>query len=113
MAIQFSIFLLRIFCFLLKLLYLVTMHMTMLVLLLLQKVNIVINKLRHDLVISDCFDENYMTLDSDKCHFLTLSFTDPFPYMSLINQREKMVNLFIKSKFSNCSLISLILIVEI
>lgn len=68
--------------------------MTVLALLLLQKVNIVIYKLRHDLLISDCFDENYMALDSDKCHFLTLSFTDPFSYMSLNNQREKIVNLF-------------------
>ena len=45
---------------------------------------IVINRLRHDFaIISAWFYENYMVLNPDKCHFLTLGFNKPFPDFSL------------------------------
>ena len=42
--------------------------------------NIVIDRLRHDFaLISEWFYENYMVLNADKCHFLTVGFNEPFP----------------------------------
>ena len=48
--------------------------------------NIVISRLRHDFeIISEWFYENYMILSTDKCHFLTVSFNEPFPDFSFSN----------------------------
>ena len=48
--------------------------------------NIVISRLRHDFaIISELFYENYMLLNPDKCHFLTLGFNNPFPDFSFEN----------------------------
>ena len=42
--------------------------------------NIVISRLRHDFaIIPEWFYENYMVLNPDKCHFLSLGFNIPFP----------------------------------
>ena len=42
--------------------------------------NTVISGLRHDFaIISEWFYENYMVLNPDKCHFLTLGFNKLFP----------------------------------
>ena len=48
--------------------------------------NIVISRHRHDFAItSKWFYENYMELNPDKSHFLTLGFNKPFPNFSLKN----------------------------
>ena len=45
--------------------------------------NILINRRRHDFAImSGWFYENCMVLNADKCHFLTVSFNEPFPDFS-------------------------------
>ena len=46
--------------------------------------DIVISRFRHDFaIISQWFCENYMILNPDKCHFLTLGFNKSFPDFSL------------------------------
>ena len=48
--------------------------------------NIVITRLRHDFaIISEWFYENYMVLNPNKYHFLTLGFNKPFPGFSFEN----------------------------
>ena len=48
--------------------------------------NIVISRLKYDFaIISECFYENYMVLNPDKCHFLTLGFNKPLPDFSYKN----------------------------
>ena len=48
--------------------------------------SIVISRLTHDFaIISELFYENYMLLNPDKCHFLTLCFNNPFPDFSFEN----------------------------
>ena len=48
--------------------------------------NIVISRLKYDFaIISECFYENYMVLNPDKCHFLALGFNKPFPAFSYKN----------------------------
>ena len=55
--------------------------------------NIVISRLRHDIaIISEWFYENYIVLNPDKCHFLTLGFNKPFPDFSFENTIIKNVN---------------------
>ena len=42
--------------------------------------NIAISRLRYDFsIVSEWFYENYMVLNTDKCHFLSLGFNKPFP----------------------------------
>ena len=51
-----------------------------------KKSNIVISRLRIDFaIISEWFYENYMVLNPDKCHFLTLGFNEPFADFSFKN----------------------------
>ena len=46
--------------------------------------DIIISRLSQDFVkISEWFYENYMVLNADKCHFITVGFNDPFPDFSL------------------------------
>ena len=48
--------------------------------------NIVIRSLRHDFaIISEWFYENYLVLNPNKYHFLTLGFNKPFPGFSFEN----------------------------
>ena len=48
--------------------------------------DIVISRFRHDFaIISQWFCENYMILNPDKCHFLTLGFNKSFPDFSFKN----------------------------
>ena len=48
-----------------------------------KKANIVISRLSHDFaIISEWFYENYMVLNADKCHFLTIGSNEPFPDFS-------------------------------
>ena len=48
--------------------------------------NIVISRLRHDFaIISEWFYENYMLLNPEKCHFLTLGFNKSSPDFSFEN----------------------------
>ena len=48
--------------------------------------NIVISRIGYNFaIISKWFYENYMLLNPDKCHFLTLSFNKPFPDFSFEN----------------------------
>ena len=55
--------------------------------------NIVINRLTNDFaIISEWFYENYMVLNPDKCHFLTLGFHKPFPDFSYENNIIENVN---------------------
>ena len=52
--------------------------------------NIVISRLRHDFtIISEWFYENYMLLNPDKCHFLSLGFNKPFLDFSFENTTIK------------------------
>ena len=45
--------------------------------------NIVVSRLRHDLaIISEWFYENYMVLNADKCHSVTVGFNESFPDFS-------------------------------
>ena len=54
--------------------------------------NIAISRLRRDFaIISEWFYENYMILNPDKCHFLTLGFNKPFPDFSFDNTIIKIV----------------------
>ena len=42
-----------------------------------------INRLRHDFaMISEWFYEKYFVLNTDKCHFLNISFNEPLPDFS-------------------------------
>ena len=42
--------------------------------------NIAISRLRYDFsIVSEWFYENYMVLNTDKCHFPSLGFNKPFP----------------------------------
>ena len=51
-----------------------------------KNVNIVISRLSHYFaIISEWFYENYMLLNPDKCHFLTLGFDKSFPDFSFDN----------------------------
>ena len=55
--------------------------------------NTVISRLRHDFaIISEWFYENYIVLNPDKCHFLTLGFNKPFPDFSFKNTIIRNVN---------------------
>ena len=55
--------------------------------------NILISRLTHGFaIISEWFYENYMVLNPDKCHFLTLGFNKPFPDFSFENSIIKNVN---------------------
>ena len=48
--------------------------------------NFVISRRRHDFaIISEWFYKNYMVLNPDKCHFITLGFNKPFPDFSFKN----------------------------
>ena len=69
--------------------------------------NIVISKFRHDFaIISDWLHENYMVLNTDKCHFLTVGFNEPFPDDSFDNTTienvtaEKILGIVIDNKLS-------------
>ena len=54
--------------------------------------NIVISRFRHDFaIISKWFYENYVVLNPNKCHFLTLDFNKPFPDFSFENTITKNV----------------------
>ena len=67
--------------------------------------NIVISRLRHDFaIISEWVYENYMVLNADKCHYLTIGFNEPFPDFSFndtiienINE-EKILGIVIVNK---------------
>ena len=48
--------------------------------------NFVFSRRRHDFaIISEWFYKNYMVLNPDKCHFITLGFNKPFPDFSFKN----------------------------
>ena len=48
--------------------------------------NFVISRRRHDFaIISEWFYKNYMVLNPDKCHFITLGFNKPIPDFSFKN----------------------------
>ena len=69
--------------------------------------NIVIGRLRHDFVIiSEWFYENYIVLNADKCHFLTVGFNEPFSVFSFNDttvenaSEEKMLGIVIDNKLN-------------
>ena len=74
--------------------------------------NIVISRLRHDFaIISEWFYENYMLLNPEKCHFLTLGFNKSSPDFSFENTiiknvtEEKILGIVIDNNLNFKSLI--------
>ena len=81
--------------FLLKLLHFATMQMAVTILCInqIKSANIVISRLRRDFAwLSEWFYENYMVRNADKCHFLTVSFNEPFSDFSFSDTTENVTD---------------------
>ena len=62
--------------------------------------NIVISRLKHVFaIISEWFYKNYMVLNPEKCHFLTLGVIKPYPDFSFVLKIPSLKTL--KKKFTN------------